>query len=1630
MRNLKKGFFMQNEFFSHTGIDESKHSKIRQIPLTGIAKDTQYHFSGKGPEQSLSEVMNLLPQDILQLKQSIWLKTPVVDHKSKKESDAELRDIIAEEIRYHFQNNTLPFLGKAINEKLVEFKDRIHKDKSFFYITIKKITKKIMQYYHQEMSDDDKHGSTLIHEEIKEILDKCPKNTDQMDENHLESLIVPVFLYLHRYLPDKDMLQQFDYRDFMRFWRQMQQSQEDLDDFLQLSEVQCRYLGYRLGMHLEIFELSLADSGSEKQQTQGFDKAINDSRKDVTQTSAVIYKFTEKSGWRLHDVREDKIYSLDSLLDRALTREELLKSPKILRKLQSQLMRHFDYFSSYQEKIYVDSEEHCSESLTGTDEKEQKCPINKEEKYQETSSQQAKNPLLEFKYHDEFTKRPGPIQLAAIINKNNRGELFAVPALIDALASTKYRALVIWQQASKTKLQPIHYFIPNKNNADQECHILLFYRYGEVIISSKELETKEIKTLEENDRKLYLYFQKTKKPGQQQAEIQSIKVYAKGKMINQFTGIAGDNLIANLKALHIPLPTNQILETRLVHSQYIYQIAHLCGIKPRYRLLELKSTEPINCTAFNRKSASYGLEECRLGLVKLADLQNPEESITAIIQNHSELQGLPLVIQHSQHMVFYGRTVHGEWRLNKDLDAKAFSDLFSGELKPSLEKTIESGYFALFSNKKVPVKVYKEIADKEAHIPLSNAVLCYDVTETIKQRKRARWQERYFFLCVDAMHRATYQKNYLPWLEGLLGVNLQKYFNYGLGKRGARILSVLNQYGNDLLGDLIEIIEELHQREEPKILNYSIKVWQERLKEIDQELEKDKYPHQKKMLWQERVLLEGVLSNSQECILLPTKTLVQDSHYWKKMRDSKNALESTPDSRDFEDSKVELDSVSYVEDESRIDYSRGYDFPYREWIRIDQDERLKRAYIVWLEQKPANLVQAFDQILQEIHDRLIKLIKEKYAKEIEQGERQYVTLVIDKYFKGDDGLDSERNFIKPVTQQKEQLLFRLAESFLRRSCFKEFANNWNWDALKSDFVKMKRSRRRENNFFPDNLNYSLAEQNIDEKLTFGDEDKLVPSKIHQNYSENLVNWLVEYLPKDENLAEILGYNKSSKSETEKWAQSFAGRLLASGIEQCSFREVTDPYAGNTLLHYALLCYKKHRNNSLQRDNLLAIIHVLFSRDACFSSVNAKRQHPLQFSQLLEILGEEQDHKLLADYQLLDMGFKNLPVFSELSYLTITKYHNYLHNSCQDLSKSWYFWSIKKGKAHRLTLLRHFLNGYIPLVYTQNDATLEIELVKVSNNQAYWPSGILGLGHGGYSSLMSQTQSVENLIRVKSSAIAYIYMVMLCSERQFSQLLYDNTPWRGQGIIYLNRPKKDKINACWLLNGLWNHLQLKPKNGLDFKNLESNGLPAFPWKEFSSPETFTINKNAAFDLQVARENEALVKEIAKECGCTSKRPSQEPKLQLFRSNIAKIDDKHSPLTTKPSAGEWDDGANTVIREGSSLVENPQQNRGFEELEKCKENIEKLASEISAYRTKASETDQKIQQLESKLRQQNGSTTTDTTYSPRLIGQPTPPAPMGTPSTVLPGSNIHDESPQTDSTDDADDEESSGSSCIIS
>ena len=827
-------------------IDESKHSNARQILFTGIAQDTQYFFSGKGPEQSLSEVMNLLPQDILQLKQSLWLKTPIGEQKSKKESDAELRDIIAEEIRYHFQHNTLPFLGKAINEKLVEFKDRINKDKSFFYDTIKKIAKKIMHCFYQEMADDDKQGSILINDEIKEILDKCPKNTDHFDENHLESLIDPVFLYLHRYLPDKDLLQQFDYRDFMRFWLQMQQSKQDLDDFLESSAVQCRYLGYRLGIHLEIFELSLADSDVERKQTKGFDQAINDSRKDVTQTSAVIYKFTEKSGWRLHDVRHDKIYILDSLLDRALTREKLLKSPKILGKLQSQLMRHFDYFASYQEKLYVDSEKYSSVSPTENSDKEQKYPINKEEKYSEISPEEEKNPLLEFKYHDEFTKRLGSIQLAAIINKNNRGELFAVPALIDVLASAKYRALVIWQQASKTKLQPIHYFIPNKNSADHECHILIFYPYREVVISSIEMKSNEIKTLEENDRILYLYLQKSKKLSQQQSEILSIKVYAKGKMVNQFTGTAGDNLIAAFRALHIPLPTSDMPETHLIHPQYVYQIANLCGIKPRYRLLELKTTEPINCTAFNRKSISYGLEECRLGLIKLPDLQNLEENIMGILQNHPELQGLPLVIQHAHQIVFYGRTVNGEWRINKDLDAKAFGSLISGELKPSLEKTTEYFSYSLFSNKKVPVKVYKEITDKEAHIPLDNAVLCYDVTETIKQRKRARWQEHYFFLSVDAIHRATYQKNYLPWLQGLLGVNLQKYFNYGLGKRGGRILSVLNQYENELLDDFIEIIEDLHQREEPKILNYSIKIWEERLKKIGQELQKEKYPHQKK----------------------------------------------------------------------------------------------------------------------------------------------------------------------------------------------------------------------------------------------------------------------------------------------------------------------------------------------------------------------------------------------------------------------------------------------------------------------------------------------------------------------------------------------------------------------------------------------------------------------------------------------------------------------------------------------------------------------------------------------------------------------------------------------------------------
>ena len=134
----------------------------------------------------------------------------------------------------------------------------------------------------------------------------------------------------------------------------------------------------------------------------------------------------------------------------------------------------------------------------------------------------------------------------------------------------------------------------------------------------------------------------------------------------------------------------------------------------------------------------------------------------------------------------------------------------------------------------------------------------------------------------------------------------------------------------------------------------------------------------------------------------------------------------------------------------------------------------------------------------------------------------------------------------------------------------------------ADISRLRYSGRRAQNangsYF--RLGDLLDEVNISRPITSTHNRHLTPLRMCEDFEQNLVLWLCKYLPADQDLQSLLG-DVSSKNPfaLESWAKDLVRTILASGLDQCAFREVTDPYTGNTLLHYALLFDQYYRQRS-------------------------------------------------------------------------------------------------------------------------------------------------------------------------------------------------------------------------------------------------------------------------------------------------------------------------------------------------------------------------------------------------------------------------------------------------------------------
>ena len=1102
--NLEEAETEPNKETTNDLTKENKYllSDSKKTAFSGIAHDITYHFATPGELQSLTNAMDVQSEDILRLKQSPGeYQAPnnareILENRHSKEQLT--ADIIADEIRHHYQQGTLPPFNEKIYRELNLLQQQVDNAQHKFDQTLRDILIKIQQQPVYQAADDEKIPVIFqkTRKKILDFLDQPRHSIHKLNAEQLTSLIGLIFIHLQRGKLDKDLGQQTDYQKFMRGWRQIQLAKQKLDELLVSPGVQSSYLGYRLGLNLEVLELKQSSDDQKALQD-----AITRFHQDPTHTSAVIYKFVGSDGWYLYNLHNpEKPHRLDDAsIPPSWTRKRLLQSPKTLARLKGEIMRRHGYFTSRIEQLAAGGENTEQKRPLKIETGDQSALSLKEPKDSPPSSPtELKNSLFSSATTTILANDAlGAMQLNLLTENNAKGDPMATASLVDILALSKFHTFIIWQQMSRHQLQPVHYFAPVKKNSDTTCHLLMTYPYSKIVLiygepprrqpqeitSSAETNeetkersikiddpTKKSPIASEPETQLVLYFSPSDTP--------TISVYARNQVQATFRDRQYKALTTALQCLGAMLPDEKTPEILLTHPQYIDHMARLCGIPAKYRILTVNNSAPLSDTGFNPQSPAVNhLKNSDIGLIFWSGKQPPTvKEITDWVQRHSELQGLLVVILYGDQVAVYGRNAEGNWQLTQEFNPQNFSRL---TLSIQSDTQVSPTHKVILS-KEVPIEIYTAIAEKKAHVPLRGMVEVYNVADNLAQHKRRRWQEYYFFLTVHAMHLTIEDERFLPWLEGLLGPNLQRYFNYALGKRGNRILSALVQYEKHIIDDLVQIIEQIKMEVETNILEYA---------------------------------------------------------------------DSKEQGSEFSSGSSRLDHKDHKHKTPKKDHKD------LDWKSV-KEAKLKAAYRTWLTQDPRLLDAAFIRIRQNIHDSLIHRIKTGYEDEIRRHEAQHVQALINKQYQGCD-LGLTEHFITPVTRQKVQLLLRLAENLLQRPCFNTFKQDWNWSKLIADISRLRYSGRRAQNangsYF--RLGDLLDEVNISRSITSTHNRHLTPLRMCEDFEKNLVLWLCKYLPADQDLQSLLG-DVSSKNPfaLESWAKDLVRPFLpAASINVLSVR---------------------------------------------------------------------------------------------------------------------------------------------------------------------------------------------------------------------------------------------------------------------------------------------------------------------------------------------------------------------------------------------------------------------------------------------------------------------------------------------
>ncbi len=415
--------------------------------LTGVVNQTRYQFSIIKENQSLTDALSLDSEKILGLKRFIINSAdPVSDLldvkeiiQKRKESQAYIDDIIAEEIFYHYQHHSLP-LGSSLLAKIAELSEKVRATETHFLHLVKKIFMEIQTANTFDAKEFPDHQIDLkdIKSVIAQKINQCEeKKLSALNATQLRSLQGYAFIYLLYRYPDKSILEQEDYIQFMGRWMALQNAKQDLQHFLTSASVIKAFLGNKLGARILVVDSSQLEEAKSKVIL------------DPTNTSEIIYK-NPTIGWCLYN---------KSMPDDA-SQESKALFPSLYTKDQVQ-----QFLKQNQDAI--------------SDKNNKNKPTNKEI-----------NSLTEIKNM--------PPQLALLSSKNSEGKTTALASLIDAAASCDPKILVIWQRINSKKIQPIHYFNPDFVSSAEvltTIHLLAVSPYEKIILQTGE------PALNENEKK-------------------------------------------------------------------------------------------------------------------------------------------------------------------------------------------------------------------------------------------------------------------------------------------------------------------------------------------------------------------------------------------------------------------------------------------------------------------------------------------------------------------------------------------------------------------------------------------------------------------------------------------------------------------------------------------------------------------------------------------------------------------------------------------------------------------------------------------------------------------------------------------------------------------------------------------------------------------------------------------------------------------------------------------------------------------------------------------------------------------------------------------------------------------------